>query len=117
MRKQQLGVSLGGLIAGLFVLVFAALLGFKLAPSYLEYYTVKKAVSAIAEERRGSGVGEIRKAFQSRADIDDITAVKAADLEITKDGNDVIVSAQWRKEVHLFGNIGVVMDFNATSRQ
>jgi hypothetical protein len=116
MRKQQLGVSLGGLIVGLFVLIMAALLGLKLAPSYMEYYTVKKAVTAIADEKRGSAVSEIRKAFESRAVIDDITAVRAADLEITKEGNDIIVSVQWRKEVHLFGNIGVVMDFDATSR-
>ncbi len=116
MRKHQLGVSLGALIVGLFILILAALLGLRLAPAYMEFFTVKKAVAAIADERRGASVSEIRRAFDSRAAIDDITAVGAADLEISKEGNDIIVSVQWRKEVRLFGNISVVMDFNATSK-
>jgi hypothetical protein len=61
-------------------------------------------------------VAEIRRAFDARQAIDDFTAVKGADLEITKLGNDVVISASYRKEVPLFGNIGVYIDFEATSR-
>jgi hypothetical protein len=57
----------------------------------------------------------VRRAFDSRAAIDDITAVRAADLGITKQGNDMVISFSYRKEVPLFANVGLYMDFSATS--
>jgi hypothetical protein len=64
----------------------------------------------------GSTPQEIRRAFDSRATIDDITAIKAADLDITKEGNEIVISFAYRKEVPLFANLGVYMDFAASSR-
>ncbi|MGH8703933.1 MAG: DUF4845 domain-containing protein [Burkholderiales bacterium] len=119
MRNSQRGIGLGGLLVGAIILIFVSLLGLKLAPAYIEFFAIKKAVNGIASEKRGGGgasVVEIRKAFQSRADIDDITAVKPADLEITKEGSDIVITAAYRKEIKLFGNISLVIDFSATSR-
>jgi hypothetical protein len=116
---KQRGIGLWGLIFGLFLLIIVSLLAMKLTPSYLEFFAIQKALNGIAIERRGGGgasVNEIRKAFEARAAIDDFTAVKGADLEITKDGNDVLISAVYRKEVKLFGNIGIYIDFEASSR-
>ena len=48
MRNRQLGLSLGGLIVGSVVLIFVALLGFKVGPKYMEYFTIKDAITAIA---------------------------------------------------------------------
>ena len=118
-RRKQRGISVWGLISGLFLLILVSLLAMKLTPAYLEYFAIQKALNGIAIERRG-GVGatvsEIRKAFDARAAIDDFTAVKAADLEITKQGNSVVISANYRKEVKLFGNLGIYIDFEASSR-
>jgi len=83
----QRGVTLMGLIILLFILIFVALLGFKLIPAYIDFYTAKKAVNAIARERQGATVAEIRRSFDNRAAIDDIK-VRASDLEITKQGNE-----------------------------
>jgi len=116
---RQRGIGLWGLIFGLFVLIVLALLAMKLTPSYLEFFAIQKALNGIAVEKRG-GVGatvsEIRRAFDARAAIDDFTAVKGADLEITKEGNAVVISASYRKEVPLISNVGVYIDFQATSR-
>ena len=116
MRKKQRGVSLMGLMVGAVILIFAALLGFKLLPSYIEFFAIKKAVVGIAQDRSGATVAEIRKAFDARAAIDDFNAVKAADIEITKEGGQVIISAAWRKEMPLFANLGVYIDFVASSK-
>jgi hypothetical protein len=116
---RQHGISIWGLIFGLVLLIMLALLAMKLTPSYLEFFAIQKALNGIAVERRGGGgasVSEIRRAFDARAAIDDFTAVKGADLEITKEGSDVLISATYRKEVPLFGNVGVYIDFQATSR-
>lgn len=117
MRYRQLGVSLMGLIAAAVVLIFCALLGMKLVPSYLEYNAVKKALSGIGADSRGrnTSVGDIRRAFENRSSIDDINSVKSSDLEITKEGNGFSIVASYRREIPLFANIGVFIDFTAAS--
>lgn len=120
MRNKQLGVSLSGLLIVAVILIAIALLGLKLVPSYLEFFAIKKAVVALASEKRGGGgsaVNEIRRSFDARAVIDDISSIKGADLEVTKDGTDLVVSATYRKEVPLFANLGVYIEFIATSKQ
>jgi hypothetical protein len=117
MRYPQQGVSLMGLIMILFVVVVIGIFGLKLIPAYIEYAKIKSAIEAIAQDRsKTSSVAEVRKAFDARATIDDISAVKGADLEIGKDGNDVVLSFSYRKEVPLFSNVGLFVDFSASSK-
>ena len=111
--KQQQGLSLIALIFGLIVVAMVALGGMKVIPSYLEYRSAKNAIDAIARERQGATVADIRRAFDNRSAIDDINTVKAADLEITKEGNGVVISFAYRKEVPLFNNVGLYIDYAA----
>ena len=115
MRKKQLGVTLSGLIMGAVILIAVALVGMKLAPSYIEFFAIKKAVNAIATE--GNSVAEMRKSFDNRATIDDISTVKGSDLEISKEGGQVVIRAAYRKEVPLVGNVGIYINFNAVSKE
>jgi hypothetical protein len=117
MKNMQRGVTVTGLVVWLFVIIIVALLGMRLVPAYMEYGTAKNAIDAIARERNASTPAEVRRAFESRAAIDDITAVKAADLDITKQGNDMVIGFSYRKEVPLFANIGVYLDFAANTGQ
>jgi hypothetical protein len=116
MRNKQRGLTLGGLVMGLFVVIIVALVGLKIVPAYMEYGTAKNAIQAIARERNATTPAEVRRAFESRAAIDDINAVKASDLDITKEGGDMVISFAYRKEVPLFANVGVYVDFAASSR-
>lgn len=117
MKNMQRGVTVSGLVVWLFVIIIVALLGMRLVPAYMEYGTAKNAIDAIARERNASTPAEVRRAFESRAAIDDITAVKASDLDITKQGNDMVIGFSYRKEVPLFANIGVYLDFAANTGQ
>jgi type II secretory pathway component PulJ len=118
MRKQQRGITLMGLILGSVLLIFVALLGMRLLPSYIEYFTIKQALAAIGNEMRGrdAQVAEVRRAFSNRSAIDDINSVHANDLVITKQGNDYAIDVAYRKEIPLFANIGVYIDFEASSK-
>ena len=113
MQKNQSGVSLMGLIVGLILLAALAVLGMKLLPSYLEFRSAKTAIEGIARDRQGASVADIRRAFDARAQIDDINAIKSTDIEITKDGNSVVLAFSYRKEVPLFSNVGVYIDYAA----
>jgi len=117
MRNKQLGVSMMGLMAGGVILIGAALLAMKLAPSYIEFFAVKKAVNGLAaESRAGASVSDIRKGFDKRAIIDDINSVMSSDLDITKDASGVLISVTYRKEVPLAGNVGIYVEFTASSK-
>ena len=107
-----------GVLALLIAIVLVAIIGMKLVPAYIEYFTIKKAVTAITQsgELRNATVADVRRAYDSRANIDDITAVKPADLEITKDGNEIVVGFAYQKKIPLFYNISLLIDFAGSSK-
>jgi Domain of unknown function (DUF4845) len=111
----QRGVTLMGLMILLFILIFVALLGFKLIPAYIDFYTAKKAISIVAREKLGTNAAEIRRSFELRSAIDDIK-VRPSDLDITKDGNELVIGFAYRKEVPLFANVGIYIDFAASTK-
>jgi len=117
MQTRQRGVSIMGLMAALFVVIILAVFGMKLIPSFIEYRTARNGIEAISREKQGSSVADIRKAFEARATIDDITSVKPQDLEITKEGSEVVIAFGYRKEVPLFGGVGLYIDYSAKTKQ
>ncbi len=117
MRNRQRGVSLMGLIFGAVILIFVLLLGMKTLPPWLDYFAAKKLIIQIAQEQRGGSVNDIRRAWQLKASVDNVdNVVSDKDLEITKEGGEVVISFAYRKEVPLFANVGVYMDFAASSK-
>lgn len=114
MHKQR-GLSLVGLLLISAVIVFVAIIGFKLLPSYIEYFTVQRIISDIAHspEARGGTVKDVQAAFARRAVIDNVTSITANDLEITKASNGFEIVASWARRVPLFGNVNACIDFEA----
>ena len=117
MRNRQLGIGLGGLMVGAVIFIVLAMIGMKLGPSYLEFASIKKAVVAIAQEKSGGTVADVRRAFDARATVDAITTVTGKDLEVTKEGGQLVVTAAYRKEIPLAANLGVYIDFHASSKE
>ena len=113
-RYGQQGVSLMALIFGFAILVIVAIFGMKLVPSYLEFRSAKAAIDALARQG-GASPNDIRRLFESRSAVDGIDSVKPADLDITKRGNQVVISFAYRKEVPLFSNVGLYIDYAASS--
>ncbi len=113
--KKQRGLSLVGLLITSGVLVFFAIIGFKLLPSYIEYWTVQRIISDIARspEVRGGTIRDVNTAFDRRTAIDNVNSIKSSDLEVTKtsDGFDILVS--WTVRVPLFANVNACIDFQA----
>jgi hypothetical protein len=114
MNKQR-GLTLTGLIITAAVVVFFALIGFKLMPSYIEYLTIERIVKDLGHsaDLRGGTVKDIQAAFDRRAVIDNITSIQGKDLEVTKLGDGFEIRANWATRVPLFGNISACLDFDA----
>jgi len=109
-------MSLSGLLVICVLLIAFTLLGFKLFPAYAEFLTVQKAVTEIVRNPEyRSSTKEIQAAFDRRATIDNIRAVGGKDLDISKEGDRVTVTASWSVKVPLFYNVSACMDFEARS--
>jgi Tfp pilus assembly protein PilE len=115
--KSQRGLTLMGMIVTCIVIVIVAIGGLKIAPAYIEYFKVKKAVKAVVQANPAATVGEVRYAFQLRQAIDDIDVIGPKDLEVTKEGNELVVSFAYPKRIPLFANVNVVIDFAGSSNE
>lgn len=115
--KYQRGVTLTGLLMASILIGMVSLLGIKVAPDVIEYYKIKKAIKSIAidDSLKGGSVGDVRKAFSRRADVDQIDAISDADLDITKEGSELVVSFAYAKRIPLFGNVSLLIDFEGST--
>lgn len=116
MRKQR-GLSLTTMLVACAVLFVGALVGMKVMPEWIEFGKIKKAVVATAGDgslREGT-VAQVRQAYQKRAEIDDIKSIGPQDLEITKEGSELVISFAYQKKVPLFANVSLVFDFEGAS--
>lgn len=118
MHKQK-GVSLLGFIIGAVIVLFVLLLGFKIGPAYMEYVSIKNQFKALANDP-GLSAGskrDVEGAFVTRATMENIRSIGPADLIVTREGDRLIISAEYSVRVPLFGNISACMDFNPSSEK
>jgi hypothetical protein len=115
--KRQRGVTFIGMVFIAGLIVFAAIIGLKLVPAYIEYATVVNHLRELARspDARGASPREIQIMFNKRAQIDAITAVKGDDIDIEKEGDQVVLRANYSTKIKLFGNLNACIDFAASS--
>lgn len=111
---RQRGMSLIGLIFVGLIVVLLLILGSKVVPAVVEYIAIERAVQKIKNE--GTTVREIREAFERHRTIDDITSITSADLDITKEGDRIVISYAYAKKIPVLDNVSLVIDFAGTTR-
>lgn len=116
-RGRQGGMTLIGFVLVAALMAFAALVAFRAFPAVLEYYAIKKIVNSIVQggDARGATVSDIRKAYDRRATIDDTPSMTGADLDISKEGGEVVIAFSYSRKVPLFGNVSLVFDFEGST--
>jgi hypothetical protein len=116
--RVQRGFTLTKLLMISVVAGVVALLAMKLVPEYIEYYKIKTGVLAVAQEANSNPnatVPDIRRAFERHAEIDHLKNFEARDLDISKDGNRVVIEFAYERKVHLIKNISVLIEFSGSS--
>lgn len=116
--KRQRGLGLLTLIIGAGLLFFVALLGMKVLPDVTGYFTAVKNIKATARDpgNAGATVEQIRTAFSKRTQVENGTAVDPQDLDITKEGNEIVISFAYSKKIPLFANVSLLLDFEGSSK-
>lgn len=115
--RQQRGLSFFGFIMGAFILVLASITGLKLIPAYMQNAQVKNLFVAIANdpEMQKAAPRAIRDSFSRRASVDNVTAIKAEDIEIASDEGKPVLSASYSVKIPMGGNVSLYLEFNPSS--
>ena len=114
MNKQR-GVTISGLMVWGIISSLVAVLGMKVVPEYIAYYKIVKSVKSVATQASGKTVAEIRSAYDKYADVNVIDTITAADLDISKEGNEVVVAFAYDKKIPLFYNVNLLIEFSGSS--
>jgi ABC-type dipeptide/oligopeptide/nickel transport system ATPase subunit len=116
MNKQR-GVSMSGFLMLIAVLAFAAIIGMKLIPAYMQDKEVVRILQSIVQDPAMSTapVSEIRMSLMKRIGIANITAIKADEVEIDKEGGKLTLSANYSVKIPLAANASLLLDFAPNS--
>lgn len=113
--RGQRGISMIGFLFVAVVVVVVAIVGFRMVPSYVEYFTIQKAIENSLREAPDPQPAVVRKAFEKFIAADYIDSVRASDLQIEKNGNVVTASVAWQQQLHMVGNVSLLLDFEASA--
>lgn len=117
MQHRQRGMSIIGILVLVILGVSITLIVVKLSPAYIEYFSVKKVISAMAKDPAFASMSpkEIRDSFDRRAAIDYINSVKGSDLDLSKDNGENVASIEYAQKIPLAFNISACLDFEAST--
>ena len=113
MRSRQRGVSFIGLLFVGVVLAVIGVVAAQVFPTFVEYQAVLKAANKAST---GNSVLEVRKIFERAAEVDNITSINARDLEVTKDGDKIVVIFAYQREIHLVGPAFLTLKYAGRSK-
>ncbi len=119
MKSKQMGMTFIGLVLVIAAVVFLAVIGMKVVPAYLEYFSVKKAIEYVADLGgfKSMSQKEIISAFNKSASTGYVTVIKGSDLIIEKSETGNVITADYQVTLPIIANASVLLDFHATSEK
>jgi len=105
-----------GFIFTAIVVVAVVMISFRVMPSYIESFTVQKVLAKTLEDsKQGFSLYQFRRDFDLKASADYIDSVRGSDIEVAKDGNNLVATATWTRTLHLIGNASLLLEFEVTA--
>jgi len=112
-RSLQHGISfLGVLVLGV-VLALLGIVAARVVPTATEYMAIQKAVRKAATE--GDTVPAVRASFERAMAVDYISSISSHDLDITKQGDTVVVNFAYDKEIPLVRPVYLLIKYRGSS--
>lgn len=112
-QARQRGISFIGLLVVGGLLVFAGAMLAQAFPTVVEYWAIQKAANKASG---GATVAEVRNTFDKAAQIDDIHSISGKDLEVSKEGDKVVVAFAYQKEIHIGGPAYLLLKYSGRSK-
>lgn len=115
-QYKQRGVSLFGLLFWGVLLAFVGVLGARVFPTVLEYYTIKRVINHIAATNPPT-VPAVRADFEKAKSVEySITSITGQDLVISKDNDKLVISFAYEKQVEMGGPVFLLLKYEGSSR-
>ena len=118
MRNRQQGVTAIGWLVLLTPFAIVGYAGIRLAPLYLNYMKVVRAIDNAASTAKG-GAGDataIRTAIDRHFEIDMVEFPTIKDIQVRREGGAWVIEAKYEDEAPLFGNVSLHVMFDKTVR-
>jgi hypothetical protein len=118
MRRQK-GVTLTGMILVSIIAILLLLLAFKIVPVYTEYFAIERNLRSMASDPklRSPSRAAVAGAWALRASVDDLPSMSGDQIEITREGDQIVFSGEYSVKVPLFRNVAACFDFKPTSKE
>lgn len=113
LKSSQRGITFIGLLFIGGILAVTGVIVAQVIPTLIELQTINKAIH---KARDGNSVPEIRMIFDKAAQIDDIKSISGKDLEITKQGERVVINFAYQREIHLAGPAWLTLKYDGQSK-
>ena len=113
-RSQQRGISFIGLIVVGALLAMAGVVAAQIFPTFVEFQSIQKAANKATE---GNTPAEVRSIFDKQSMVDDFKSVTGKDLVVTKEGDKVVVSFEYQREIHLTGPAWLTLKYAGRSKE
>jgi uncharacterized protein DUF4845 len=116
MRNRQRGVTAIGWLFLLTPIAIVGYAGIRLAPLYLNYMKVTRALDQVANDYKAGGGDptSIRSTVDKHFEIDMVDFPSAKDLKITREGAGWLVEMAYDADAPLFSNISLHVTFDKT---
>ncbi len=110
---KQRGMTTIGWLIVLFLVGFFALVLVRLAPAYLEYFSVASTLESLRKEPyiTGMSANEIREKISRHFDVNDIDTLKYTDVKIERRGGRLLITAEYEVRSPLVANVDIVTSF------
>ena len=112
-KSRQRGLSFFGLLFVGSLLAMAGVIVAQIVPTAIEYQAVAKAAN---KAREGNTVAEVRSIFDKAAAVDNIASIAGKDLDVSKEGDKIVVSFAYQREIHLFGPGYLTLKYTGRSK-
>jgi len=115
MKSKQRGVTAIGWIFLLVPIAIVGYAGIRLAPVYLNYLKVSRAMNQLVSEMHSSdtsSAGLIRQTLEKHLDVESVDYPSTKEFEIRRDGSIWIVQTAYEETAPLFSNISLVVAFD-----
>jgi hypothetical protein len=115
--KTQAGLTILGFMLVAAVVIIFAMVGFRVVPSYVEYYSVKKSLDDTMRSGNAdpSNLVAFRSELARRLQTSYVENVKANDAIVQRVGNQITAELAWERRLHMFGNAYILLEFEVTS--
>jgi hypothetical protein len=113
-RGRQRGMTVIGMLLVMIVVAFVALIGMKVVPMYVQYFSIKSTIESIRKEPQVAQMTpmDIQNAIQKRFDIGYVDNISARDLKIRNERSGRVLDLIYQDERSLFYGLYVVLKVN-----